>query len=83
MKSEMKTAPFTDNEVRILKLWQENDYLHPYTCCDHEPMKATHEGLKCDRCGRLQESVSDFSFRESAATYNPFRGLKTEENENE
>lgn len=83
MKSEMKNAPFTDDEVRILKLWQENDFLHPYTCCRGEAMNVTHEGLKCGTCGRLQESVSDFSFRESAATYNPFKGLKTEENEND
>ena len=71
MKSETRVAPFTDEEVRILKLWQENDYLHPYTCCDHEPMRATTEGLKCERCGILQEWVHDFSLRESAATYNP------------
>jgi hypothetical protein len=72
-KDTTRIAPFTDEEVRILDLWQKNDYLHPYTCCDHKPMTATSEGLKCDDCGKLQEWVHDFSLRESAATYNPIK----------
>jgi len=71
MNDDILRAPFTDDEVRILDVWQKNDYLHPYTCCDSEPMKATTDGLKCDKCGRLQEWVHDFSLRESAAEYNP------------
>lgn len=73
MKSEVKYAPFTDDEVRILKLWQENDYMHPFTCCDHQTMEPTNEGMKCPKCGRLQEWVHDFMVLESAATYNPFK----------
>lgn len=76
MNDDIRRAPFTDDEVKILALWQENDYLHPYTCCDSEPMKATTEGLKCDKCERLQEWVHDFSLRESAAEYNPFKNSK-------
>lgn len=88
MSDDIRHAPFTDDEVRILDLWQKNDYLHPYTCCNHDPMKATTEGLKCDECGRLQEWVHDFSLRESAATYNPIEIIdgkprfKTENNKN-
>ena len=83
MKAEIKTAPFTDDEVRILKLWQANDFLHEYTCCNHEPMEPTTEGLKCNTCGRLQNWVHDFSLKESAATYNPFKNAKFKETDNE
>ena len=86
----VKLAPFTDEEVRILKLWQTNDYLHPYTCCDGEPMEVYTEGLKCTICGRVQQWIHDFSVRESAATYNPFdldivkyKKLKDKEDGNE
>ena len=85
MVNNTKIAPFTDEEVRILKLWQENNYHHPYTCC-HEDMEVTNEGLKCKICGRLQLWVHDFSILESAATYNPFepdKYLKLKEKENE
>jgi len=84
MKSETRIAPFTDDEVRILKLWQENDFLHPFICCDHITMEVTNEGLKCNKCGRLQEWVHDFMLRESAATYNLFKNAKfKEEDDNE
>jgi len=76
MKQTIKEAPFTDEEVRILKLWQENDYLHPFTCCDHLTMKPTKEGMKCPKCGRLQTWVHDFMLLESAATYNPLNYIK-------
>jgi hypothetical protein len=83
MKSETRTAPFTDDEVRILKLWQANDYMHPFTCCDHQPMEPTNEGMKCLKCGRLQEWVHDFMLKESAATYNPFKDAKFKEEDSE
>lgn len=70
MKDEIKRAPFTDDEVRILKLWQENDYLHPYTCCG-ETMEPTHNGLKCHVCEKLQDWVQDYSLLETAARYTP------------
>lgn len=81
MREGIREAPFTDDEVRILKLWQENDYLHPFTCCDHENMEPTNEGMKCLKCGRLQEWVHDFMLRESAATYDPWKNAKFKNNE--
>lgn len=83
MKNDIREAPFTDDEVRILKLWQENDYLHPFTCCENENMEPTNEGMKCNKCGRLQEWVHDFMLRESAATYNPFNNIKFKKENNE
>ena len=83
MTTDTRLAPFTDEEVRILKLWQENEYLHPYTCCDGEAMEVSTDGLKCAKCGRQQNWVHDFSLNEKAATYNPYKGLKTEEEQSE
>lgn len=81
MEDKIKEAPFTDDEVRILKLWQENEYLHPYTCCDGDAMIVENSGLKCGKCGNQQFWVHDFSLNERATTYNPFKNLKNENNE--
>jgi len=76
MESKIINAPFTDEEVRVLKLWQANDYLHPYTCCDGESMLVANEGLKCPVCGMQRFWVQDFSTNEKSATYNPFNNTK-------
>lgn len=83
MKEGIREAPFTDDEVRILKLWQENEFLHPFTCCDNENMLPTNEGMKCLKCGRIQEWIHDFMLKESAATYNPFKNAKFKEEDTE
>jgi len=83
MSDGVRYAPFTDDEVVVLKLWQENDYLHPYTCCEGEAMEVSNDGLKCAKCGRAQNWVHDFSLNEKTATYNPYKGLNIEEDENE
>lgn len=83
MTTDVRCAPFTDDEVRILKLWQENDYLHPYTCCDGEAMEVGVDGFKCAKCGRQQNWVDDFALNEKAATYNPYKGLKIEDESND
>lgn len=79
MDDKIKNAPFTDEEVRVLKLWQENEFLHPYTCCDGEPMIAENEGLKCEKCGTQLFWVHEYSLSEKAATYNPYKGKIQEE----
>ena len=83
MKAQIKYSPFTDEEVRILKLWQENDYLHPYTCIcgGDEVLEVTNDCLKCSKCGYEQNWVHDFSLVEKTATYNPYKNKKENENE--
>lgn len=50
MNDGIRQSPFTDEEVIILKLWQKNEYLHPYICCNCEPMEVNNDGLKCIKC---------------------------------
>lgn len=73
MESKLKMAPFSEDEIRILKLWQENEYLHPYTCCDGNAMIVEESGLKCEKCGVQQFWVHDFSLNEKTALYNPLK----------
>lgn len=52
--SEKLKAPFTDEQVRKLKAWQECDYVHPFTCCDHQTMSVETRGFVCPKCGLVQ-----------------------------
>ena len=82
MDSNPIYAPFTDEQVRILNIWQNNEHWHPYTCCNHENMIPTNEGLKCPICERIQNWVHDFSVDEAAASYDPWKKFKKESGEN-
>jgi len=54
MKAWRIDAPFTAEQVRNLRLWQQNDNVHPFTCCDHQTLVVTKAGFKCPKCKTLQ-----------------------------
>jgi hypothetical protein len=47
-------APFTEEQCEILKNWQENNRMHPYTCTCGHILTVTKDGLYCKECGRTQ-----------------------------
>lgn len=65
--SDIAHAPFTPEQVAIIKAWQELPYFHPLTCSggggkcsnlgDEIVMIPTERGLECPQCGRIQTSV--------------------------
>jgi hypothetical protein len=54
-----KWAPFSDEEVKFLQLYQQCKLVHPYTCScgDHVVMEPSHMGFYCHNCGRTQAWV--------------------------
>lgn len=58
-------APFTDAQVRAINDFQNNAFVHPFTCCSHDGcnrsehnegiLKATSEGLICP-CGKYTQN---------------------------
>lgn len=48
------TAPFTDDQVKNMRAWQESDQVHPFTCCDHQTMTVETDGFHCPKCGQVQ-----------------------------
>ena len=46
-------------------------------------MEVGVDGFKCAKCGRQQNWVDDFALNEKAATYNPYKGLKIEDESND
>jgi hypothetical protein len=49
----------TPEQVENLKTYQTDGVFHPYTCCDHQTMDATPQGLKCPKCGRVQTEIPE------------------------
>lgn len=54
------TAPFTPEQVKNLRAWQESDYVHPFTCCNHQTMTVEMDGFHCPKCGTVQTWCHDF-----------------------
>lgn len=54
------TAPFTPEQVKNLRAWQASDYVHPFTCCDHQTMTVETDGFHCPKCGEIQTWCHDF-----------------------
>lgn len=54
---DMDRAPFSDEQVAAMKHYQESGEFHPYTCCDHQVMQMTSNGMVCPKCGALQDWV--------------------------
>jgi len=50
-------APFDDEQVEVMARYQKEGRFHPYTCCNHQTMVMTHDGLKCPKCGVVQNWV--------------------------
>jgi hypothetical protein len=67
----MKSAPWTDTEVRALEEWQACAWVHPFTCGnDGEVLQPTPAGWHCPRCDWQQTWAHDFMF--SGAPPAPF-----------
>jgi len=50
-------APFSDEQIDILRAYQKNPDCHPYTCLcctSHLPLLVRSEGLFCSSCHRTQ-----------------------------
>jgi len=58
----MKSAPFTDEEIKHINEYQCAAYMHPLTCTcgNHIRLIATKDGLICSNCGRLQTWVHEW-----------------------
>jgi len=54
-------SELTDEQVKNLQDYQDAGEFHPYTCCDHQVMNATKQGLVCPKCGRVQRLLHDFT----------------------
>jgi hypothetical protein len=67
-------APWTEDQVSAANLWQECDFVHPFTCGtkqkhddlagDH-PLIATTQGWVCPYCDYHQDWAWDFMLDES------------------
>ena len=51
---------FTDDEVASINAYQASGAFHPFTCCDHQAMRADRDGMHCDKCGNVQTWVHDW-----------------------
>lgn len=71
--SETITAPFTDEQVRLLNEWQQHSTMHPFTCRrrtetphgyhdsrDFGVLVATRDGWVCRDCDYTQDWAHDF-----------------------
>lgn len=54
-------APWSDEQVRLLSLQQQDPRRHPYTCPEHssDPLEATPSGWRCRRCEYAQNWAHD------------------------
>lgn len=53
-------APFTAQQVKMFKEYQENPMFHPYTCTGctpSKPLKIKEEGLYCEGCAHEQKWI--------------------------
>lgn len=77
------TAPFTPEQVKNLRAWQESDYVHPFTCCDHQTMTVETDGFHCPKCGGVQTWCHDFmasgKIRNPLAAFNEVPAKKWKE----
>lgn len=56
---DMRYAVVPLSEIEVMKLdrYQTECKFHPYTCCNHVTMRAFSGGLRCPKCGRIQDWV--------------------------
>lgn len=54
---DMQCAPFSEADVAKVEAYQTGHVFHPYTCCDHQTMQMTCDGLKCPKCGVVQDWI--------------------------
>ncbi len=59
---DMVYAPFDDEQVALMNRYQNSGDFHPYTCCDHQTMVMTREGLTCPKCQTVQNWCLRSSF---------------------
>lgn len=56
-------APFTEDQVEAINAFQANRRNHPFTCGTEgcrEVLAAHVDGMKCPKCGYVQEWVHSF-----------------------
>ena len=82
MSKDIIVAPWTDEQIKNLNEYQNNDHFHPYTCPSHHEERgyglgtgdshriliATKDGWKCPTCDYEQNWAHTFSAEE----YTPY-----------
>lgn len=59
-------APYTPAQVNLLKKWQANAEVHPFTCCANVTMTVSKTGFKCPECGNKQDWCHDFMLQKKS-----------------
>jgi hypothetical protein len=55
MTHAILTAPWTDDQVESLNRYQQEAFMHPFTCINsHTFLRATTDGWVCDECDYKQ-----------------------------
>lgn len=82
-KAKYIIAPFTDEQVEALTVWQNADTVHPFTCGnrdghpldpegDYGVLVATNDGWICRHCKYKQEWAWYFMVEEPPSSIFPF-----------
>ncbi len=48
-------VPWTEKQIDALEKYQENQYVHPYTCLCGYSLVPTVDGWECEECSYTQE----------------------------
>ena len=65
MSLQFSNAPWTEQELELLKQYQHGHLFRPYLCCFTEIMEPTKDGLICPKCGKIQTWTYTFSIQEN------------------
>lgn len=57
IKIEKIIAPFNDEDMELMQVYQSNPFVHPYTCNCGNVFIIWKWGLHCEKCGYLQTWV--------------------------
>lgn len=72
--TDVRVAPWTDEEVEALNVWQHTSSVHPFTCGkrvdhpfeeeygDHGALRATNDGWVCAHCDYTQDWAHKMMF---------------------
>ena len=63
-------SPFTDLQIERLTKYQDNPFVHPYTCSNGHKLIIEKDGMKCYDCSYKQDWASNISLR--LYNYNPY-----------
>jgi hypothetical protein len=67
MARKMKKAPWTDDEIKNLNVWQAKGFFHPFTCPNDSDqiLVATKDGWVCEKCNYTQDWAHGFMTEEN------------------